>query len=162
MGNILKVFLACLCIAPLQAQIYSGKQLVEDGLLHVSVQVDVTKSLVEICMTGPSEVWFAFGFGTEKMKGSYALVTTTSGVEERFLDGRNEGELLPSSIEVVSDVVAETKRSITIKRKLTGMNDRYFTFPNAAENVSLIYAVGKNEKTNRKHVKKGQLLLVLK
>ncbi len=162
MGNVLKLLLACLCFVSLNAQKYSGQLSIEDGGIEVAVQIFSENEIVRVTMVGPVETWFAIGFGKEKMKGSYALLVSINGVEERFLDGRDQGKLLPSSIKITSDAIIEGKRKVILERPLQGKNQTYYSFPNASLTIPVIYAIGKNEKTNRKHAQRGQAILDIK
>lgn len=114
---------------------------------------------VQISLFGPATEWFAFGFGANVMNGAYAIVASENGVEERYLQGRNEGELLKKSLTIVSDSVLGEQRKIVLKRSVKGLSDKYFSFDVYQKSINIIYALGRNSNNNRKHKSKGMGLL---
>lgn len=143
------------------AQTYRAEFHFEEDDLHLSLKVNTETSLVSITMQGPSTVWFAFGFGAEVMKGNYVIVANENGVEERLLNGRNAGELLAASIKVISDTTTSGVRKVELERLIKGSGDNYFNFPRKGAQLPIIYALGKNAKSNRKHAKKGKAVIIL-
>lgn len=98
---------------------------------------------VVITMSGPSNVWFAYGFGGSSMSGTYCMVTDGSGnVTERKLGNHNQGTSLASSLTSSHTSVAGGVRTTVVKRSLTGMNSNYFTFPSGGTSFSIIWAYG--------------------
>jgi hypothetical protein len=149
-----------MCFA-MRAQTYAAEFHLEEYDLHMLLNVYSETSLVSITMQGPSTVWFAFGFGAVAMKGSYVIVANEKGVEERFLDGRNEGELLPVRVKVISDTIISGVRKVELVRLIKGSGDNYYNFPRKGAQIPIIYALGKNTKSNRKHAKKGKAVILL-
>lgn len=98
---------------------------------------------VVITMNGPSNVWFAYGFGGSSMSGTYCMVNDGSGnVTERKLGNHAQGTALTSSLLSSSTSVAGGVRTTIVKRTLTGMNSDYFTFPASSTGFSIIWAYG--------------------
>lgn len=161
MRNVFFLFLLCTIGTALFSQTFGGVVKLEEVGLSIALEVDSEKSMVTITMSGPVEQWYAFGFGSKIMKGTYAIAISDRGIEERFLDGRNEGEVLDKSITVLSDVTANGIRTVVVKRLIKGKGEKYFNFPRKAAALNLIYAVGKNEKPNKKHGEKGTAILIL-
>lgn len=98
---------------------------------------------VVITMNGPSNVWFAYGFGGTSMSGTYCMVNDGSGnVTERKLGNHAQGTALISSLTSSNTSVAGGVRTTVVKRSLTGMNANYFTFPSSGTSFSIIWAYG--------------------
>lgn len=122
----------------------------------------INNNSVKITMNGPADAWFAFGFGNNKMEGTYAIVASENGVEERFLEGRNEGELLIESIKIESDAITGEQRKIVLTRSLKAKSAKYFEFSASEKVIDIIYAIGRNSNNERKHKDKGQGQLMFK
>lgn len=116
-----------------------------DSLVRLGLDVDSTKDLVTINVTGPSAAWFGVGFNASAMKGRpWAIIVDGEGkVSERQLADQNPGRLLPPSVAVVSSTSAGGLRSVVMTRPLKGLTPAHFTFSSVGGTVlPLINAVG--------------------
>lgn len=126
---------------------------------------DDDDAYVEMSLTGPADVWFAVGLGTSSMcwhmqadecpgGGPYAIIVTGSDdeddqddivVQERKLDYHGPGDVLPSTVTVVSvQEHDDGTRTVVLQRSWQGASDRYFTFEDPTEHptVPIITATG--------------------
>lgn len=111
--------------------------------MSIEVATYAVGDSVVITMNGPSNVWFAYGFGGSSMAGTYCIVTNGTGnVSERKLGNHNQGSSLASSLTASSTSVSGGIRTTVVKRSLTGMNSDYFTFPSSSTGFSIIWAYG--------------------
>jgi hypothetical protein len=100
--------------------------------------------LATITMVGPADVWFGAGFGGSGMKGTYAITIGTAAdtVHERTLGDHAPGQLLASSVQVVSNTVVAGVRTVVLHRSLIGATAAHFTFDASAQGIGLLAAVG--------------------
>ena len=115
-----------------------------DSLTSVEVSIDATKDLATITATGPSADWFGIGFGAQAMKQDpWAIIMEGTGnVTERKLADQSPGELLPSTVTVVSNTVADGERTVVMTRALKGKTADYFTFDAQVSTIPMINAIG--------------------
>jgi hypothetical protein len=99
---------------------------------------------VELILTGPSNVWFAFGFGNSIMNNTYSIVVDGNGdVSERKLGNHSAGGTLNDSFTVESNNVDGNTRTVFLSRvTLEGPNSDYFTFPAEETSYTYIWGVG--------------------
>jgi hypothetical protein len=98
-----------------------------------------------ISLTGPSGAWFGVGFDAENMGDApYTIVVDGNGnVDERKLADHAAGEVLPPSLQVLSNTVSSDGiRTVVISRPLKGASPEYYTFNPAVSGVPYIAAVG--------------------
>lgn len=93
-------------------------------------------------MSGPSDAWFSWGFGSSTMSGTYALVSTGASVSERKLGNHNAGTQLANSITVLSNSFNGSQRFISLSRPLSTPSSAYYSFNVAQSSLSLIWAIG--------------------
>jgi hypothetical protein len=93
-----------------------------DSDTSVEVAIDSAKDLATITASGPSADWFGIGFGAQMMKQSpWAIIMEGDGkVTERKLADQSPGTLLPSTVTIVSNTVADGKRTVVMTRTLKG------------------------------------------
>ena len=114
--------------------------------VEVEVRVDDVTSTVEMTFRGPSDRWFAFGFGADTKTG-YAIVTEQAGglnVYERDLiaignPGVAQGQ---QDLTLVSDDSAGGVTEFTVTRALDTGNANDFVFPTSEQTVQVIWARG--------------------
>ena len=102
-----------------------------NSLVQVSLSLD--NDVVNITITGPSDVWFGVGFGAQAMKDApWAIIvendSATAKVSERKLADQNPGVELNSSLRVISQSSAKDTRTVVLTRSRVGLDERYFTF----------------------------------
>ena len=123
-----------------------------------AAQVNVTVALdleqVKITITGPNQAWMGVAFGTNSMcihaqadecptGGPYAIVNDEKdGVHERKLDFHGPGNVLKSSITVVSNTVTDASRTIVVTRPLRGLTEQHYSFDGNTRSVPIIVARG--------------------
>ena len=120
--------------------------------LYVNVSLDLNEKTknATITLTGPSDDWFGVGFDAKKMADApYTIVvspskdTSKATIVERRLANHNPGRVLSSNnLHVVSDVVQDKMRTVTLERPLVGSDSDHYTFDVGASAVNLIAAVG--------------------
>lgn len=144
--NRVSLLLAGLLVLPVfsTAQILQGTTTVSSANnMTITVTVNTNTNTVDLTMSGNSTKYFAYGFGGSMMNGTYAIITDGSGnISERNLGNQQGGTLLTSSLTSSSTSTSGTVRTTTVTRPRTGSNANYFTFPNQAGNISLIWAKG--------------------
>ena len=115
-----------------------------DSVTQIEVHIDSAKGQVTITASGPSTEWFGVGFGASEMKGKpWTLIMEGNGnVTERQLADQSSGTLLKSSVTVVSNTVADGKRTAIMTRALKGVSTEYFSFTTQMATIPLINAVG--------------------
>ena len=118
------------------------------SVTSTEVHIDAEKDLVTITATGPSADWFGIGFGAQAMKQNpWAIIMEGDGtVTERKLADQSPGVLVPSTVKVVSNTVADGKRTVVMTRSVKGKTPQYFTFDDKVTSIPMINAVGSGPK----------------
>jgi|APSaa5957512622_1039677.scaffolds.fasta_scaffold00866_1 hypothetical protein len=126
------------------AQTYSGSTVVNAGSnMSISITVDPSADTLQITMTGPSSVYYSYGFGSNMMVNTYCFVTTGTGmISERKLGNHNSGSLLASSLINSSFASLGGFTTTSVSRSISGMNSDYFTFPAGANTIIVMWAYG--------------------
>lgn len=114
--------------------------------VEVEVRVDDVASTVEMTFRGPSNRWFAFGFGANTMTG-YAIITEQSGslnfYERNMIAIGNPGVIqAQQDLSLVSDDSAGGVTEFTVTRALNTGDANDFVFPTSAQTVEVIWARG--------------------
>ena len=112
--------------------------------IDLTVLVDVANNSVTLTMEGPSNKWFGVGFGSSNMSGAYTLHASgaTFQMNERSHGGNGSGTVLSSSGAVTSDVTSGGRRTVIFTRSRVGLTSNYYTFPNTAGSIPVIWANG--------------------
>ena len=99
---------------------------------------------VQISVTGKVGGWFGVGFDAESMAETpYSiLVDDEGGVHEYRLGVHALGKRLEPSVSVVSNVVLDQQRTVTVTRQLEGATAEHFTFTANAGQLKFISAAG--------------------
>ncbi|TNE28067.1 MAG: T9SS type A sorting domain-containing protein [Bacteroidetes bacterium] len=139
--------IAALCVGfslNSSAQILRGSTTVSGtNNMDITVTVNTNTNMVEIEMTGMNGTWFGYGFGGSSMSGRYTMITDGAGnFQERQLGTHTAGSALSSSATVTSNTTSGSVRTVVVSRSRVGQNASYYTFPNTATNISLIWAKG--------------------
>ena len=115
-----------------------------DSVAQFKVHIDSAKDQATITASGPATEWFGIGFGAQAMKQKpWAIIMEGNGnVTERQLADQSPGTLLKSSVTVVSNTVADGKRTVVMTRALKGVSAEYFTFDENVATIPMINAVG--------------------
>jgi hypothetical protein len=146
LSPILSVFFSVLLLFPFssKAQIFQGSSTVSGANnMTIDITVNTLTNEVDLTLTGPSNLWFAYGFGGSVMSNRYIVLTDGSGnISERKLGNHASGTQLANSLISSSSSVNGSIRTTTVKRSITGMNNDYFTFPGTSGAITLIWARG--------------------
>jgi len=98
---------------------------------------------VTITLTGPADVYYAVGFNAKAMGDlPYTIVVTPSGVSERKLGNHAPGDELPPTVNVVSNMVSDGRRTVVLTRDSAITNKDYFSFDTKSKTLPFIAAVG--------------------
>jgi hypothetical protein len=125
------------------------------GAGDISEKSSVQSGDATITITGPSDKWFAVGFGAPNSLMSdmpYAIVVNSTSVTERKLGTCGSeadhcpGTLLAGSVTVVSSAVAGGRRTVVLARKFAGRTHAHYSFaPASVATIPLIGAIGSSE-----------------
>ena len=139
----------------------AGKE--QQTVAFASGQVNVTvtslgsddSDYVGITIIGPSDAWFAVGFGSNTMclnpvadecpsGGPYAIIVDAKGnVFEHKLDFHGPGKLLEPSIQIETVTEKNGYLKIALKRPLQGLSENHYTFDvDVGNTVPIITARG--------------------
>jgi hypothetical protein len=112
------------------------------NLTTLSVSHDGTTAT--ITFSGPAGAWFGVGFDASKMADQpYAIIVDGSGkVTERKLGSHAPGDLLPTSIKVVSSTVSRSVRTVVMTRPVAATSKKHYALPTVPGKIDLITAVG--------------------
>ncbi len=146
MRHCITLFLvASLTVTTALAQILTGSVTnLGNENIDLTVVVDVANNSVTLTMEGPSNKWFGVGFGSSNMSGAYTLHASgaTFQMNERAHGGNGSGTGLSSSGAVTSDVTSGSRRTVSFTRPRVGPSNNYYTFPNTAGTIPVIWANG--------------------
>jgi len=125
------------------AQSFStGTQTLLSGLT-ANINIDADTNITTLTLTGPSNAWFAIGFGNLDMQGTDVFRTNGSTI----VDAYSSGNALPAQDSsqdwtLVSNTVSGSNRTIVATRaNNTGDSDDHI-FSASAGSLSVIYAKG--------------------
>ena len=125
------------------AQSFStGTQTLLSGLT-ANINIDADTDITTLTLTGPSNAWFAIGFGNLDMQGTDVFRTNGSTI----VDAYSSGNALPAQDSsqdwtLVSNTVSGSNRTIVATRaNNTGDSDDHI-FNASAGSLSVIYAKG--------------------
>lgn len=129
---------------PSQAQILEGSTTLSGtNNMNLTVRVNTITNEVDLTVTGPTSVYYAVGFGSSGMNGTYAIIIEGNGsVTERDLGNRNAGTLLNPSLSNTNISSSGSVRTMTTTRPIQGPNNNYFTFPSTPGSFNVIWARG--------------------
>ena len=136
--------LQLLLIGSISAQTYSGSRVVNASRnMEINVAIDPSQDLIEITMTGPTNVWYAYGFGTNRMTNCYTILTDGNGnISERKLGNHNAGSALNSSFLSSSFSQNGGIGTTIVTRSLSGMTGDYYTFQGNEGTITIIWGFG--------------------
>jgi len=119
------------------------------GDVSMTVTIDDVTEDVDIELSGSDARWFAVGFGTNAMSGTYAIVTRPGGlVEERQLGNHNPGSVIGPTITLDSWTTGGGQATFALSRTIDPGVSGVYVFPivdvqNGAP-IPLIWAVGQS------------------
>ena len=125
------------------AQSFStGTQTLLSGLT-ANINIDADTEITTLTLTGPSNAWFAIGFGNLDMGGTDVFRTNGSTI----VDAYSSGNALPAQDAtqdwtLVSNTVSGSNRTIVATRANNTGNSDDHIFSASASTLSVIYAKG--------------------
>ena len=138
----------------------------------LSLTVSEVEDVVRLSLSGPSSKYFAVGFGSNSMAGTYALVVAGQQPDgqvrllEQVLADHAKGYALQPSWVVEEYTVSHSKNKATVqltlsRRLSTALEmDEYWLFSCAEPQLALIWSTGKHTAFER-HVAFGEDTLAL-
>ena len=137
------------------AQCFStGTQTLLSGLT-ANINIDADTEITTLTLTGPSNAWFAIGFGNLDMQGTDVFRTNGSTI----VDAYSSGNALPAQDasqdwDLVSNNVSGSTRTIVATRANNTGDSNDHVFSASAGSLSVIYAIG-NTTTYGYHASRG-------
>ena len=125
------------------AQSFStGTQTLLSGLT-ANINIDADTNITTLTLTGPSNAWFAIGFGNSDMGGTDVFRTNGSTI----VDAYSSGNALPAQDtsqdwNLVSNTVSGSNRTIVATRANNTGDSNDHVFSASAGSLSVIYAKG--------------------
>ncbi|MEC8626981.1 MAG: hypothetical protein VXY37_01120 [Bacteroidota bacterium] len=167
MKHLITLFLALsLTTTAALAQILTGSvSNLGNENIDLTVSVDVANNSVTLTMEGPSNKWFGVGFGSSSMSMSGAYTLHASGstfqMNERAHGGNGSGTTLSSSGAVTNDATSGNRRTVVFTRSRVGLTNNYYTFPNTAGSIPIIWANGNSLSYGYHGGNRGRTILTL-
>ncbi|MFY0629366.1 MAG: T9SS type A sorting domain-containing protein [Flavobacteriaceae bacterium] len=128
---------------------------------NLSGQIDIsgTTNMTTLTLSGPSNVWFAVGFGGSNMSSGADIFRTDGSTIE---DARTTGRFMPPNDaqqdwSLVSNSVSGSTRTIVATRANNTGDGNDFIFNPAGGAISMIWAVGPNTNTSSIHASRGAM-----
>ena len=115
-----------------------------DGLQDISIEVYVAHGQVDITMQGPQGEWFAFGFGSFRMEGTYAIIAGDECVSDYMLSkgtangDQSDNKVVDSVLTILSDENDGFYRTIKMQRPRD--HPETFSFPSNVGELPIISA----------------------
>ena len=118
---------------------------------------DITRKLgggsAKITLSGPADAWFGVGLDAQIMSDSpYTFIVNSSGVTERQIGTCGSeaehcpGDLLATSIKLLSNTVESGTRTVVFTRSMVGLTDKHYTFSPATQStLNFITAIGNSQ-----------------
>lgn len=112
------------------------------SLGNVSLQIRVESQLVYFNLTGPSDVWFGTAYNASAMANlPYSIIVLGNGTIQEWKLGNHEmGNLLPSSIKILRNLVVGKVRRVEFVRNI---KNSYYDF-SGTMNLPLLVAEGQS------------------
>lgn len=109
--------------------------------LAITVRIQTNASTVTLIATGPSDRWFAIGFGTQNMNSGDCLIFSSAGISDRNFIGFTTPSTDTNDWTVSSNSVAGNIRTIVGTRALTSPNPTGdYAFSNSATAIPVVWA----------------------
>ena len=134
---------------PANVMLYSTTilNLEKDQGISFYLSEDSLSSQIAIVLTGPSDVYYAVGFGNNMMDGTYTIIVDGFGdVSERILGSHSPGNMLQSSLTVMINQVKDGIRTVAVLRDINLYHKDYYNFQSFVDDcqygIPLIYSHG--------------------
>jgi len=113
--------------------------------LKMFALMDDASQKVYFQMSGPSNAWFGWGFGSDTMQG-YAIILNTGAGAGNYFESTMQGDVQPQpdSPQEISGTYCVTNGIIyySLERALTPVSASHLTFTTAPTNFPVTWAVG--------------------
>ena len=113
---------------------------------NVNLDSRVSGGLATLTLSGPSDKWFALSLGSphfDMADKPYTIVVDGKGnVQERKLGDHDPGQVLASSLKVLSNSVVDGKRQVVVSRPFKGHTVDHFTFDSSTSTIPVLAASG--------------------
>jgi len=131
----------------------TGTQTLLSGLT-ANITIDGETFTTTLTLTGPSDVWFAIGFGNEEMNGTDIFMTDGNTIRDAFSEPGPSSSLdrpIPPSDDssnesgdwtLVSNTVSDNERTIVATRNNNTQDSQDYVFNASTGSLSIIYAMG--------------------
>ena len=136
-------------------QIYSGSTSFGGSNLSLDITLNTNLDSVQLEFSGPASGYYAVGFGSTGMSGTYTLLVNSNGtVQERKLGSWNGGSSLTSSVSYNS-ITSSGTRTASIERARIGASADHYTFSPTGGSITLIWARGGSNFSNHGSSNRG-------
>ena len=118
--------------------------------LSVSIKINEAHDAIELDMTGPSDVYYAIGFGNNVMVDTWTIVVNGDGDDgwfEQMLSNHRPGlTRSQKTFEMITNTFTSQNnlRRLHIKKSLTSIRD-YHPFSVDNDKLDIIWAIGASE-----------------
>eukprot|EP01084_Bolivina_argentea_P258905 436665_1 len=124
-----------------------------NGVIEGDISRKSTSGLINMIVSGPSDVWFSVGFNAREMADQpYALIINSTNVWEQKIGTCGSeadhcpGNTLNKTINLMSNTVTNNVRTVILQRDAIGATSDYYSFvPNQQATVDLITAIGESQ-----------------
>lgn len=125
--------------------------------LSGKIDISSTTNTTTLTLSGPSNVWFAVGFGGSNMSSGADIFRTNGTTIE---DARTTGRFMPPNDAqqdwtLISNTVSGSTRTIVASRANNTGDANDFIFNPAGGAISMIWAVGPTTNTSSQHATRG-------
>ena len=130
-----------------------------NNITNVSLTLKIDKK-VEIILSGPSNLWYGLAFNAHSMADlPYAIIVNGTGsVFEVKLGNHDGGQVLKSSLNIISNKLNNGMRTLTLSRDLEGLNSDYYSFQKNQTTIPILSALGSNPKYSYHHYRTGSTI----
>eukprot|EP01084_Bolivina_argentea_P045650 84031_1 len=106
------------------------------------------QDIVQLNISGPSDVYFGIGFNSQLMDNTYAIICDITACHENQLIAHSYGNPLTITTKIISKTTQNNMTTIVFNRKrnITATDsidyEKYFEFPDETMTIPIIYAIG--------------------
>lgn len=138
------------------AQTFTTGTVVFNSSLSAKIDINGTTTTTTLTLAGPSNAWFAVGFGNNQMPNTDIFRTNGTIIE----DAKSTARAFPPNDSqqdwsLVSNTVAGSTRTIVATRANDTGDSNDFVFDASTGSLSLIWAIGPTTNTSVQHTQRG-------
>ena len=131
----------------------TGTQTLLSGLT-ANITIDGETFTTTLTLTGPTDVWFAIGFGNQEMNGTDIFMTDGNTIRDAFSEpgpsSSLERPIPPADVSsnesgdwtLISNTVSDNERTIVATRNNDTQDSLDYVFSASVGSLSIIYAMG--------------------